>query len=87
MRRLIEEVGSFFASGINRLLVTVIGIGIISVGLNIYTIKEINIAKAQTLEAIKKTEKKVDFRYFNLTNSLQDIHKVKIETHHGRIDR
>ena len=87
MRRLIEEVGSFFASGINRLLVTVIGIGIISVGLNIYTIKEINIAKAQTLEAIKKTEKIVDFRYFNLTNSLQDIHKVKIETHHGRIDR
>lgn len=61
MRRLIEEVGSFFASGINRLLVTVIGIGIISVGLNIYTIKEINIAKAQTLEAIKKNRKESGF--------------------------
>lgn len=87
MRRLIEEVGSFFANGINRLLVSVICIGAVLVGLNLYTISEINIAKAETLEAVKKAEKKVDFRYFNLTNSLQDIHNVKIETHQGRIEK
>lgn len=87
MRRLIEEVGSFFANGMNRLFVSTIGIGIILIGLNLYTIGEINNVKTDTLEAVKKAEKKVDFRYFNLTNSLQDIHKVKIETHHGRIEK
>lgn len=87
MRRLIDEVGSFFANGMNRLLMAVIGIGVVLVYLNLYTITELNLVKAQMLEAIQKTEKKVDFRYFNLTNSLQDIHNVKIETQHGRIEK
>ncbi len=30
---------------------------------------------------------KVHFRYFNLTHSLEDIHKVKINTENGRIIR
>lgn len=87
MRRLIEEVGSFFASGINRLFVSVMSIGLLLVGLNLYIISEIKISKIETLEAAKEVEKKVDFRYFNLTNSLQDIHNIKIETNHGRIEK
>ncbi len=39
------------------------------------------------LKQIKKTEKKVDFRYFNTTRSLQDIHSVEIETKQGRVVR
>ena len=33
----------------------------------------------------KKTEQKVDFRYFNTTRSLQDIFNVEIETKQGRV--
>lgn len=36
---------------------------------------------------ISEVKKKVHFRYFNLTNSLEDIHKVKINTENGRIKR
>lgn len=50
------------------------------------------------LEGIKATEKKVesatelikkrvDYRYFNLNNSLQDLFNVEIETHHGRVEK
>lgn len=36
---------------------------------------------------ISEVKKKVHFRYFNLTNSLEDIHKVKINTQNGRIKK
>lgn len=39
------------------------------------------------LNQIKKTEKKVDFRYFNTTRTLEDIHNVEIETKQGRVVR
>ena len=32
-----------------------------------------------------KTIKKVHFRYFNLTHSLEEIHNVEIDTHHGDV--
>ncbi len=35
--------------------------------------------------AINKCEKKVDFRYFNLTKSLEEIHNTDIDTKDGRI--
>lgn len=41
----------------------------------------------ETLELLKSAEKKVDFRYFNITRSLQDIHKVEIDTHKGRVTK
>lgn len=37
------------------------------------------------ISKIEKAEKKVDFRYFNTTRSLQDIHSVEIETRQGRV--
>lgn len=49
-------------------------------------VKRINVNNAAMLEAIIKLEKKVDFRYFNLTRSLEDIHNVKIETHKGHLE-
>lgn len=39
------------------------------------------------LNQIKKTEKKVAFRYFNTTRTLEDIHNVEIETKQGRVVR
>ncbi len=38
-----------------------------------------------TLTRLNDVNRKIDHRYFNLTNSLQDIHNVEIETLHGRI--
>lgn len=34
---------------------------------------------------LDKVERKTDFRYFNLTRSLEDIHKIEIDTENGRI--
>lgn len=34
---------------------------------------------------ISTLKKKIDHRYFNVTNSLQDIHNVEIETKQGRV--
>ena len=37
------------------------------------------------MSRLDKVEKKTDFRYFNLTRSLEDIHKIEINTKDGRI--
>lgn len=34
-----------------------------------------------------KVLKKTDYRYFNVTRSLEDIHNVEIDTHNGEIKR
>lgn len=36
-------------------------------------------------ENITNVNKKIDFRYFNLSRSLQDIHNIEIDTKDGRI--
>ena len=41
----------------------------------------------ETMNRIEKVEKKVDFRYFNTTRSLEGIHNVKIETKHGTVSK
>lgn len=38
-------------------------------------------------KAIEKCERKVDFRYFNTTRSLEDIYNIKISTKDGLIIR
>ena len=87
MRKIVNELGCFFADKINRVVVCTLLFGITILGVNIYMINNINASKIEVLEAVKKAEKKVDFRYFNLTNSLSDIHHVKIDTLHGRLEK
>lgn len=58
----------------NNLLAIIFIVGILTIFLlQIYTLCKLDTVK-----------KKIDHRYFNLTNSLQDIHNVEIETLHGR---
>lgn len=38
-------------------------------------------------QEIKDVKNAVHFRYFNLTNSLEDIHNVKLETHYGHLTK
>lgn len=37
------------------------------------------------IQSMDKIKRKVDHRYFNITNSMQDIYNVEIETLHGRV--
>ena len=39
------------------------------------------------LNNLSEIEKKVDYRYFNLTRSLEDIYNVEIDTYKGRVIR
>ena len=39
------------------------------------------------LKNLSEIEKKVDYRYFNLTKSLEDIYNVEIDTYKGRVIR
>lgn len=54
----------------------------------VLSIEYLNFQKLNHLNnAIKKAEKKVDYRYFNLTRSIEDVHNVEIDTKQGRVIR
>lgn len=74
----------------------IIALLLIALGLNIFAIFEIiNVKKIsddnfQNLEKFidkrcEDVDDKVDFRYFNLTRSIQDIHGVNIDTRKGNV--
>lgn len=47
--------------------------------------KQINSSNQALLNRLDKLEKKVDFRYFNTTRSLEEIHDVHIDTLNGSL--
>lgn len=72
-----------------KLLYVIISLLCISLFFQTFLIK--NFATQSDVAVLKneisEVKKKVHFRYFNLTNSLEDIHKVIINTENGRIKR
>lgn len=64
----------FFKDKIN----TVITLNVISFTVLLFMLNH----NSMQINAVKK---RVDFRYFNLTRSIEDIHSVEIETKQGRI--
>ena len=80
---LFSDVKEFLSNEINRLTVIVLVL-CVGCGYGFYKTHE-QITSVQ--ESVKKCEKKVDFRYFNLTRSLEDINHVKIDTKNGRIEK
>lgn len=44
-------------------------------------------SQKELVTEIKKNRDKIHFRYFNLTKSLEEIHKVKIDTKNGRLEK
>lgn len=54
---------------------------ILFIGFVVYQV-QINLT---IINQIEQTEKKVDFRYFNTTRSLENLHNVEIDTKDGRI--
>ena len=74
----------------------IIALLLVMFGLNIFAILEVQNVKKNSDDNFKNLEKfidkrcedvddKVDFRYFNLTRSIQDIHGVNIDTKRGNV--
>lgn len=75
---LFSDLKEFLSNEVNRVFVAVLFFGVFMAWQQYHFSTEI-------LQAVDSAEKKVDYRYFNLTNSIQDIHKVEIDTKHGRV--
>lgn len=71
---LISDTKEFLSDNINRLSILVTLLCIINL-CGFYVIEK----------QLNKCMKVVNFRYFNLTRSLEDIHNVKIDTHDGTL--
>ena len=71
---LISDAKEFLSDNINRLGVLVVLLCLINV-CGFYVIEK----------ELKECAKTVNFRYFNITRSLEDIHNVKIDTQDGSL--
>ena len=74
MNEILERFKNLFREKANVILAFLL----VLVGLNIYTLVCIH-------NDYIKIKKRIDFRYFNTTKSLEDIHKVEINTYNGEI--
>lgn len=86
---LISDAKSFFANEINSLSVWVL---VLALGSAAFTHIEINSLKAeqkknnqQLSEEINNVRKRVDFRYFNTTRTLENLYGVNIDTQDGSL--
>ena len=50
-------------------------------------INENRITQKNIIEEIQTNRKKIHYRYFNLTNSLESIYDIKLNTYNGKIER
>ncbi len=71
---LISDTKEFLSDNINRLGILVVLLCLINV-CGFYVIEK----------ELKECIKTVNFRYFNITRSLEDIHNVKIDTQDGSL--
>ncbi len=86
---LFSDTKNFMMNEVNRVFVLVIAMFIvfgIFLHFEITSLKKQNRENtAELLDLINKTNKKIEHRYFNTTKSLEEIHKVKIDTKTGEI--
>lgn len=78
---LFSDMKVFLSDGVNMMTTTVLVLGfLICVGLCVlhHDIKKLD-------KKIDKTKSTVNFRYFNMTRSLEDIFNVEIETKEGHV--
>ena len=79
------DLKDFLSNEVNRVFVAVVIIGGILIYQQFNHNMETQKATTALMNAIEKSEKKIDFRYMNLTRSLENIHKVEIDTKDGRV--
>ena len=71
----------FFAEKINVLCALVL----LPLLFNAFLFIEIKNTQNLLLKRCEKLDDKIDYRYFNLTRSIQDIHGVNIDTKRGNV--
>ena len=84
---LISDVKCFMANEVNRLFIFII---LINIGVGIFLhienlkLKETIIENTERIEQqITQTRKRVDYRYFNTTRTIEDLYGVKVNTKDG----
>ncbi len=89
---LIADAKSFMSNEVNRLFIAVLIISAFFALCQYIEFREIENIKLLISESnknlsenITKSRKRTDFRYFNITRSLEEIHNVKIDTHNGEL--
>lgn len=91
---LFKDVKNFLSSEVNRVFISVVIVGLISV-YNCYRTEvlinelkeQIKTNQTELLASDKKIIDKVHFRYFNTTKSLEEIHNIKINTKNGKLEK
>ncbi|OLA76007.1 MAG: hypothetical protein BHW55_09370 [Candidatus Melainabacteria bacterium 35_41] len=89
---LFSDAKDFLYNEVNRVFIAVILAGVI-LGYIIYSgnsailksNEELLKSNAELMQKMEKLKAQVDFRYFNTTRSLEDIHNVRIDTHYGDV--
>lgn len=89
---LFSDAKDFLYNEVNRVFIAVILAGGI-LGYIIYSgnsailksNEELLKSNAELMQKMEKLKAQVDFRYFNTTRSLEDIHNVRIDTHYGDV--
>ena len=89
---LFSDAKDYLYNEVNRVFIAVILAGVI-LGYIIYSgnsdilksNEELVKSNAELMQKMEKLKAQVDFRYFNTTRSLEDIHNVRIDTHYGDV--
>ncbi len=91
---LFKDVKNFLLNEVNRVFIAVVIVGILTcyncVRTEILFIKlekQQKINQEELLNSDKKIIDKIHFRYFNITKSLEEIHKIKIDTKNGKLEK
>ena len=86
---LISDAKDFMANEINRLFVWVLVLNIVTmtfVHFEVKSIKEFQLKENEKmLEQLVHVRKRVDYRYFNMTRTFEDIYDIKIDTGSGEL--
>ncbi len=90
---LFSDAKDFLCNATNRVLVAVTIVGVLLCYFQYRTENKLNCiieqsttANSELLNEIRINRKKINFRYFNLTKSLEEIHKVEINTRNGKLE-
>ena len=91
---LIGDAKDFLRNETNRVFVAVILVGVLvcysqyRTEMLLRAMENVNVQNnKEVLAEIKTNRDKINFRYFNLTRSLEDINDVKIDTRSGEAKR
>lgn len=91
---LFADVKEFFNQGMNGILTILIICMVLIIGYNYKISSDITDLRrnqesnqAEIIKEIENNRKKIHYRYFNLTKSLEDINNVEINTRDGSVLR